>query len=547
MLAGATGLAAAQPPQAPVPPPGSHAYAVFFRGIPVGREDVAVVRSADGLTITASGRLNQPLDSVMRRGEVKYDVGGEPRSLVIEGAVRGFEARIASTIENGTATTDILQAGQSSQKIDKVSPRAILAPNGFFGAYAALADRLPGAAPGTEFRIYVVPQLEIGARVGEGSATKIQTPGGTITARRVQVVFANPGGDVPADFTIDETGTLLRLQIPAQGLDVVREDVSSPSSRTEQFSVPGDEPVKVLSNGATLAGTLTKPAQATSPTLPAIVLVPGSGPVDRDGFVAGIPVYGQMARAFVEAGYLVIRYDKRGVGQSGGRLESTTISDLADDVVAVVEFLKDRKDVDRKRIAVVGHSEGAWVALLAASRDKDIAALVMAAGPASSGADLVLWQQEQALAAMPNLSAQEKADRVAMQVRIHAALLENKGWEGVPAPVRKQADTPWFQSLLAFDPAKVMKNTRQPILILHGELDRQVPVAHADQLATLARERKKGGAVDVVKVPGVNHLLVAAKTGAVGEYATLPDKNVSPTATSAMALWLAKTLGGPKK
>ncbi len=159
LLAGSPAHAAAQEAQ-PTAPPGSHGYAIFFRGIPVGREDVAITRGAEGLTIVASGRLQQPLDSVMRRGEVKYDAAGEPQSLLIEGAVRGFESRIRTTFASGTATSEILQSGQTSQKTDRISPEAIVVPNGFFGAYAALADRLRDAAPGTELRLYVVPQID---------------------------------------------------------------------------------------------------------------------------------------------------------------------------------------------------------------------------------------------------------------------------------------------------------------------------------------------------------------------------------------------------
>ena len=88
------------------------------------------------------------------------------------------------------------------------------------------------------------------------------------------------------------------------------------------------------------------------------------------------------------------------------------------------------------------------------------------------------------------------------------AVLTGKGWENISVPnaVRRQAETAWFQSFLAFDPAKVMKDVDQPILIVQGMLDTQVPPSNADTLETLARARRKAGPVDVVKVPGVNHL-----------------------------------------
>ena len=94
-------------------------------------------------------------------------------------------------------------------------------------------------------------------------------------------------------------------------------------------------------------------------------------------------------------------------------------------------------------------------------------------------------------------------------------MISEKGWEGVPEEVRTQADTPWFRSLLQFDPAQVMPQIKQPILIVQGDLDTQVPPHHAEQLAELARERKKAPPVEAVHLPGVNHLLVKATTGEV--------------------------------
>ena len=106
---------------------------------------------------------------------------------------------------------------------------------------------------------------------------------------------------------------------------------------------------------------------------------------------------------------------------------------------------------------------------------------------------------------------------------------------------RRAADTPWFQSLLTFDPAKVIKDVRQPLLFVHGELDKQVPVAHVDRLADMARKQSDSKSVEVVVVRGVNHLLVPATTGEVSEYAALTDRNVSKDVSGAVTAWLTKT------
>jgi dipeptidyl aminopeptidase/acylaminoacyl peptidase len=272
--------------------------------------------------------------------------------------------------------------------------------------------------------------------------------------------------------------------------------------------------------------------------LPAVILVAEADAADRDGMIAGIPTLGQIAGALADAGFLVVRYDKRGAGQSGGRPESATLNDYAEDVRAVFRWLRERPDVDRNRIAVVGHGEGAWVALLAASRERAIAAVGSIAAPSSTGQELVLEQQRYALEQAKTPEA-ERAERIALQQKINAAVISGRNWEGIPADVRQQADTPWFQSFLAYDPARVLENVRQPLLLLHGDLDRQVPVAHVERLVELARRRSR--AVEVVTVRGVNHLLVPAATGHVSEYPSLRDRSVSQDVMSAVSAWLTTT------
>jgi uncharacterized protein len=140
------------------------------------------------------------------------------------------------------------------------------------------------------------------------------------------------------------------------------------------------------------------------------------------------------------------------------------------------------------------------------------------------------------------LSDTEKQSKIAMQERVNAAALKGTGWEGIPNDLRAIVDTPFFQSVLAFDPARVIDDVRQPLLILQGELDTQVRPHHADRLAELARARDRKPTTEVVKVPGVNHLFVPAKTGEVREYPTLPEKQVSSIATGALTSWLARQL-----
>ena len=112
--------------------------------------------------------------------------------------------------------------------------------------------------------------------------------------------------------------------------------------------------------------------------------------------------------------------------------------------------------MDSDRIAVLGHNEGAWTALLAASRERRIAAIIAVAAPSTTGSERVLERQRQVLEQL-NLPAAERTAKIELQTRINAATTTGRGWEGIPADMRKQADTPWFQSFLRFDPARVSR------------------------------------------------------------------------------------------
>jgi pimeloyl-ACP methyl ester carboxylesterase len=519
---------------------------MFFRGSPVGREDVTIRTDATGTRFTSQGRMTAPAELVMRNVEAKYRTDWSAESFVIDATINGTEVRLRTAFTDGTATTEGTQAGKPVAVTTKVSPQALVIPNGIFSAFefAAVAKRL-AAGVFAELRIFALPNAELALRVTAVHEERMQTGTSVFTVRRYDLAFINPTGDLAISLTAAEDGTLIRVSIPAQSVDLIRDDVAASTSRTQVHSNPGDEAVVIPLTGFNIGATLTRPKAApagatTAAKLPVVVLLAGSGVSDRDGLAMGVPTLAQLAGALADAGFLTVRYDKRGYGQSGGRAESATLADYADDARAVVKWLGDRKDVDAKRIALAGHSEGAMVALLAASKDRKIAAVVSIAGPSTTGADLILEQQQYALDQMKAPST-ERAAKVAQQKQIQSAVLSGRGWEGIPPELRKQADTPWFQSLLAYDPAPILEDVRQPLLIIHGELDHQVPVAHANRLAELARTDSKSKAVELVIVRGVNHLLVPAITGDVSEYASLPDRNVSKDVTATIAGWLTKT------
>lgn len=533
---------AAQTPPLPAAENGTQ-FLVFFRSQPVGREEVIVVRMADGYVVRGTSRLGQPVDITSRLAQVEYDLQWRPKSLIVDGVVRGQDVTLKTTFDGAKASNVLAVQGAPQSKVDAVSADPVVLPNTFLGAYAALARRLVDEDVGGELRGYIAPQSEVTIRITGKSPEQIDTPKGSIAATRYALTFNSPppAGDLAVNIWTDSEGGLLRMNIPSQTIEMAREDIASAASRTASFSIPGDESVTIPSIGFNLGATLTIPAGAGP--FSAIILIGGSGPTDRDETVAGIPVFGQIARDLVAAGFVVVRYDKRGVGQSGGRVESVTIADYAEDARQVLRWLEKRKEVDKDRIGVVGHSEGGLVALLLASRERDkVSAFGLIATPSTNGSTIVLEQQKLVLSKMPIDDAQ-RAEKVALQEKINTAVIKGTGWGDIPAAARKAADTPWFYSFLTFDPLKAMNDTRQPVLIVQGELDTQVQPYHGATLEGYARGRKTKAEVELVKVLGINHLLVPAKTGDVTEYGTLgPDAKVAAQVTTAIAQFMAKAL-----
>ena len=531
---GTTGIA----PQATGPSPGEATYSIFLAGKQIGREDVNLSRVGSDWVITATSRIAAPIDVSVNRFELKYSADWQPIELKLDARMRNGLVGLSTSFGLTTAVNEITQNGVTSAKTDQISARTVVIPNNFYAPYEALAARVKGLPVGAELPVYIAPEGEIKVTVGDVTTGQFQTPAGTVTTSRYSLTFKNTNGDLQAELSVDGKGRFARFEIPSVTLVVARQDLVSVASRAQTVRNPTDVDVRIPSAGFSLAGALTTPtATATRVRSPAIVLVAGSGPVERDAIVAGIPLFAQLAADLAERGFVVLRYDKRGVGQSGGRLETVTLQEYAEDAVAAVRFLEKRKDVDKRRITVAGHSEGAAIAMLAAAREKKISTLVLMEGMGTSGVDLILEQQQASLDRL-KVPEGERPSKVELQKKILDAAISGQGWEALPPDIRARADSPWYRSVLTFDPAAVMPRIKQPVLIVQGELDKEVLPHHSKRLAEAANARKKVPPATLVSLPGLNHLLVPAKTGDASEYLLLPEKRISPDVARAIADWV---------
>ena len=534
----------AQPPADPAA--GEALFNIFVRSTPAGFERVRLVRTEDGWLLQASGQMTEPVPVDTRVFEAVYDPEWRPRRLTLEGSQGGIPFRLESTFEDGAATNTLQEGDRRTSTEERIDPASVLLPNSVFASYEALAMRLGASQPGAELPIYVPARGFLSARVDAVGIQHIETAARTIEARTYRITFIDPTRPLDAEIWIDENDRLLRISLPYAAVEVARRDIASVSARlTTDPPHPGSERVRVSAAGFSLATTVTAPVNVTPPRdgrWPAVLLVPGTGPVDRDETVSGVPVFRQLAWALADRGFVVARYDKRGFGQSGGRAESATLDDYADDVREMARYLQRRDDVDRDRIVAVGHGEGGWIGLLAARRENRIKGLALLATPGTAGATFVLEQQRDELR-RTGTAGDDREERIELQTRIHRAVLGNGGWDGIPDALRRQADTPLFRSFLAFDPTDTVRRVRQPLLLIQGSLDRLVPPYHSQRIESVARLRnRRESTVELATLEGVDHRLLAATNGAEAEDASPGNREITPRIADVLIDWTERTL-----
>ncbi|HEX5068627.1 MAG TPA: alpha/beta hydrolase [Vicinamibacterales bacterium] len=541
-LAAAVLVAASVRSSAQGDPKATSRFFVAFHGVRIGSEFVTVTRDQGAFTISSHGQIAPPLDVVTTKFEMTYSLDWQPRKLVIEGALRNQTLAISTSFGLTTAISDVTQGMNRGSVTHEVSPRAVVLPPNYFAAYEVLAARLPSFEIGSRFPVFIAPDGEASATVTKVTPRRIVNPDAATDLREYTITVNRTSGAVTVLVSIDTRNRLAKVVLNEQGIVVIRDDISTVMSREERVRNPGDTDVFIPASGFSLAGTVTIPS-LTAAKLPAVILVGGQGNQDRDETHYGVSIFGQLAGRLAEAGFFVVRFDQRGIGQSGGRPEHAGIPEYAQDVMSVATWLGKRREIDPKRIAVISYEDGHAIALTAAGQGSRIRAVGVIGATGLAGREAVLEQQQEELNRLRATSAERNA-RVGLQQRVNEAVVTGKGWETIPADIRRQADTAWFRSWLLFDPAAAMKKVKQPLLILHGALDRERLPANADRLAALGTARKNAPAAATTKVvvPGVNHVLLTAATGEPDEYDSLPEQTIPAAVVSPLVDWLKQVL-----
>ena len=369
--------------------------------------------------------------------------------------------------------------------------------------------------------------------------------------RRIEGTWSQGANTFP--LAVDKTDELPepdRPQRPVEPFPYSSTDVSFPNTRA----------------GIELAGTITTP-EGAGPH-PAVVLISGSGPQNRNSTLSGHDIFWVLADHLTRNGIAVLRYDDRGVGRSGGSFKEATSEDFASDAQAAVEFLGSHPEVDGARIGLVGHSEGGLIAPMVATRVDDLAFVVLLAGPGLRGDEILYLQGELIMTANgaprrlieKNRTAQEALYRAVREEpdakAVRAQLLEvfeefvgsltsrERAMLGMSGDLQQVIDaqiatvtSPWYRFFLDYDPAPALRRLRAPVLALNGAKDLQVPPQQ--NLEAIEGALNAGGNEDVTvrELAGLNHLFQTARTGAPSEYGDI-EETFAPVALSTITDWI---------
>jgi len=365
---------------------------------------------------------------------------------------------------------------------------------------------------------------------------------GTLNPAKNKLIgtWSQTGAEEKIEFVrSDQPLELRRPQTPTKPYPYREEDVSFSNSAA----------------GVTLAGTLTLP-KGTGP-FPAALLIAGSGPNDRDEALASHRPFLVLADHITRNGIAVLRYDKRGIGKSTGSTDKATTVDLAADAQAGIAYLKTRKEIDPAKIALIGHSEGAMIAPLIASRTKDVAWVVLLAAPATFGEETLLNQSaligkaadltDEQLEASLNFDqaaydlVRTEKDPAALREKLNALVRETGLGAAMPPTVMetqmRMMESPWFRFFLDYDPLPNLKTLQVPVLALYGQKDLQVPAKANLPVLKQALQDAGNKDVDVRELPDLNHLFQHAYSGTPIEYAAI-EETFSPDAMQIISDWV---------
>jgi len=346
---------------------------------------------------------------------------------------------------------------------------------------------------------------------------------------------------------VDKAVEILRPQVPKKPYPYIEEELVYENKEA----------------GITLAGTLTLPP-GKGPS-PVVLLISGSGPQDRNETIYNHRPFLVLADYLTRQGIAVLRVDDRGVGESTGDFSRATSVDFASDVLAGIEYLKTRKEINPKQIGLIGHSEGGLIAPMVAVKSSDTAFIILMAGTGLTGEEILHLQGALIYRAMgvseediiKNRQFNEKIfsvlkeeeDSEIAEERLRQMFMED--WEKMSDEKKEQIGdpevflkaqlqsllSPWLKFFLTYDPKPTLSKVKCPVLAINGEKDLQVPPK--ENLSAIEEALKVGGNQNytIKELPNLNHLFQTAQTGLPAEYVKI-EETISPVALKIIGDWI---------
>lgn len=301
----------------------------------------------------------------------------------------------------------------------------------------------------------------------------------------------------------------------------------------------------------TLAGTLSLPKKEGN--FPAVILISGSGKQNRDEEILRHKPFLVLSDYLTKKGIAVLRFDDRGAGESTGDFTKATTIDFARDVQAGVDYLKTRKEINKNKIGLIGHSEGGVIAPMIAGNSKDVDFIVLLAGPGLRGDKLLLLQKEilERQFGVPENDVQKGQEifKGAYEIVLASAANDEKLKNDLSSYAQSKFDDKtaksfteqitnvWWYNFLRIDPAVALAKVKCPVLALNGSKDLQVPATVNLEAIKKALSKAGNKNVTIKELPDLNHLFQECKTGSPMEYDTI-EQTFSPIALEEISNWL---------
>jgi dienelactone hydrolase len=461
----------------------SGSYKMYVGEQPVSEEKFVLTINADGSRRSEAEIAAGPNKSKV----ITVATGNRPVSFLVEsGNLKVLSAEFSAE------TAKIVTAGQSERSVKTVA--SVILENTVWHHFIYLFAQYDATRGGQQaFKAFLPSQaLEFGLQLERVGFQDFTVEGRTVKTESYRALSIN---NLVFEVWTDEARVPLLIRIPSQQLKVIRggaealaavvflPSVKAPAETNDSFS---SEEVTVPNGDVRLAGTLTLPKKGKA-LYPAAIIITGSGGQDRDGAIGIFNLYKLIAEQLSSAGIAALRLDDRGIGKSTApQGRATSYLDLVGDSRAAFDYLYQRSEIDRKKIAFIGHSEGSDTALIIAADDSRVAAIALLAGSSRTIGRIVLEQTLYQIALQDTIDPSDRSKMPAVALNIMKLVEEAKS---SPPPGSAGTDKySYFREHAANDPLAIARRVRCPVLILNGERDTQVLPYHALELAQALTE-----------------------------------------------------------